>query len=393
MGLIRQLRPGMDLSKVTLPTFILEPRSFLEKMTDFLNHAELFHAISTTADPEERIIAVVRWYLSGWHIRPKGVKKPYNPILGELFRGHWTHPDGSVTKYLAEQVSHHPPITTALITNRKAGLVVETTVKPKSSFSGNSSSAILQGQLMLHVLGHGETYKMSFPSAVARGIIVGTMLMETVGKVTIEGSNGLRADLDFKAKGWLRGEYNTVAGKIYNGKTQIAAIDGKWDSTINITRTATKEKSVLFSVADSPPQTHVTVPSMDEQDAWDSRKLWAACTAALIKKDYDTATAAKTALEDDQRAAAKARKESGAEIVLKNFHPKAGTSGKDLLYEANCLNISWPYDPATEDKDWTVDGLADGGSSVMGTTGAEVDAAPAAAPTATTTETDAAPAE
>lgn len=37
MSLIGQLRIGMDLSKVTLPTFVLEPRSMLERIT--VSHA------------------------------------------------------------------------------------------------------------------------------------------------------------------------------------------------------------------------------------------------------------------------------------------------------------------------------------------------------------------
>jgi hypothetical protein len=41
MGLIAQLRKGTDLSRVTLPTFVLEPRSLLEKITDFMSHPEL----------------------------------------------------------------------------------------------------------------------------------------------------------------------------------------------------------------------------------------------------------------------------------------------------------------------------------------------------------------
>lgn len=39
--LLKQLRPGMDLSKVVLPTFILEPRSFLEKLTDYYYHCDI----------------------------------------------------------------------------------------------------------------------------------------------------------------------------------------------------------------------------------------------------------------------------------------------------------------------------------------------------------------
>ena len=41
MGIISQLRKGSDLSKVTLPTFVLEPRSMLERITDFMSHPEL----------------------------------------------------------------------------------------------------------------------------------------------------------------------------------------------------------------------------------------------------------------------------------------------------------------------------------------------------------------
>jgi hypothetical protein len=31
----------MDLSKVTFPTFVLEPRSMLERITDFMAHPDL----------------------------------------------------------------------------------------------------------------------------------------------------------------------------------------------------------------------------------------------------------------------------------------------------------------------------------------------------------------
>jgi hypothetical protein len=41
MGIIAQLRKGSDLSKVTLPTFVLEPRSMLERITDFMSHPDL----------------------------------------------------------------------------------------------------------------------------------------------------------------------------------------------------------------------------------------------------------------------------------------------------------------------------------------------------------------
>ena len=36
MHIISQLRPGADLSRVVLPTFILEPRSMLERITKYV---------------------------------------------------------------------------------------------------------------------------------------------------------------------------------------------------------------------------------------------------------------------------------------------------------------------------------------------------------------------
>jgi hypothetical protein len=41
MGLIAQLAKGVEVTRVALPTFVLEPRSFTERLTDFMSHPEL----------------------------------------------------------------------------------------------------------------------------------------------------------------------------------------------------------------------------------------------------------------------------------------------------------------------------------------------------------------
>ena len=40
--LLSQVRIGMDLTKVVLPTFILERRSLLEMFADFFSHPDTF---------------------------------------------------------------------------------------------------------------------------------------------------------------------------------------------------------------------------------------------------------------------------------------------------------------------------------------------------------------
>ena len=75
----------MDLTKIVLPTFILERRSLLEMYADFFAHPDIFTDISIKSTPEERMVQVLRWYLSSFSASRKSTvaKKPYNPILGK----------------------------------------------------------------------------------------------------------------------------------------------------------------------------------------------------------------------------------------------------------------------------------------------------------------------
>lgn len=41
LNLIAQLAKGVEVTKVALPTFVLEPRSFTERLTDFMSHPDL----------------------------------------------------------------------------------------------------------------------------------------------------------------------------------------------------------------------------------------------------------------------------------------------------------------------------------------------------------------
>ena len=49
----------MDLTKIVLPTFILERRSLLEMYADFFVHPEIFTDIARKTSQEERMIQVL----------------------------------------------------------------------------------------------------------------------------------------------------------------------------------------------------------------------------------------------------------------------------------------------------------------------------------------------
>ncbi|XP_055645249.1 oxysterol-binding protein-related protein 8 isoform X2 [Toxorhynchites rutilus septentrionalis] len=318
--LVKQVRPGMDLSKVVLPTFILEPRSFLDKLADSYYHADILSKAVLEDDPFTRMKTVVQWYLSGFYKKPKGLKKPYNPILGETFRCYWQHENGSRTFYIAEQVSHHPPISVFYVTNRQDGFCISCSILAKSKFYGNSTSAILEGVATLTLLPRGESYTLTVPYAHCKGILMGTLSMELGGKISIECENtGYKTELEFKLKPFLGGnEYtNLLTGKLKLGKETLATINGHWDGEIRIKDSRSGEESVLFNPTPEVRARRLkrfTVP-MESQGTNESERLWQHVAAAIHRDDQVGATEEKTALEEAQRIAAKERKATCTEWV------------------------------------------------------------------------------
>ncbi|XP_043254038.1 oxysterol-binding protein-related protein 8 isoform X2 [Colletes gigas] len=322
--LMKQVRPGMDLSKVVLPTFILEPRSFLEKLADSYYHADLLSLAVVEDDAFTRMKGVVKWYLSGFYKKPQGLKKPYNSLLGETFRCYWQHLNGSRTFYIAEQLSHHPPISGFYVTNRQDGFTISGTIIAKSKFYGNSTSAVLDGVAILTMLPRGEDYTMTIPYAHCKGILMGTLSMELGGKVHINcEKTGYHTEIEFKLKPFLGGaeQMNLVVGSIRLGKETLATISGYWDGQILITDKRTGQENVFFNPTPEVRRNRLkkyTVP-MEHQDSWESEKLWYDVTQGINQDDQVAATVAKTQLEEAQRERAKERKLKGQEWIPKYF--------------------------------------------------------------------------
>uniref|UniRef100_A0A6Q2ZG92 Oxysterol-binding protein n=1 Tax=Esox lucius TaxID=8010 RepID=A0A6Q2ZG92_ESOLU len=311
--LLKQLRPGMDLSKVVLPTFILEPRSFLDKLSDYYYHANLLSEAAREESAYGRIKQVVRWYLSGFYKKPKGLKKPYNPILGETFRCCWLHPQtDSCTFYIAEQISHHPPISAFYVCNKKDGFCISGSILAKSKFYGNSLSAILDGRARLMLLGRDEEYVITMPYAHCKGILYGTMTLELGGKITIECDNTkYLAELEFKLKPFLGGpsSVNVISGKIQHGDDVLATLDGHWDGEVFLQEKKSGQQEILWNPTPEVRKTRLRrqVVRLDQQGQFESERLWQDVTGAILDRDQNRATQEKFVLEEAQRNEAKER--------------------------------------------------------------------------------------
>ncbi|KAA0199967.1 Oxysterol-binding protein, partial [Fasciolopsis buskii] len=339
LHLLSQLKLGMDLTKIVLPTFILEKRSLLEMFADYMAHPDLYIQITRAPDPESRMIAFVQWYLTTFHAgrKDKICKKPYNPIIGESFHCCWPvdlhvsvndampttdkttvssnssspDPDMEVTLgesnlliYCAEQVSHHPPVTAFYFDCPAYKMELNASLHAKSKFQGMSVSVTMLGKTVLRLGEHNEEYHFAFPTAYARSILT-VPWVELADKVAITcPQTGYSASVTFHTKVrvffrqvlhgfcFLNMNFCLISLWVYhsNSCSSFKQSGRKW--TINVNELGIVPKYVR---------------PIESQRPEESRRLWQHVTAALQAGNIREATERKRELEERQRASEKFR--------------------------------------------------------------------------------------
>lgn len=348
--LLSQVKLGMDLTRVTLPTFILERRSFLEMIADFLAHPDLFTNIPNGANPYERFLNTVRWYLSAFHAGRKSVvpKKPYNPILGEIFQctyefpnEHSAHDEDVATKaevsFVAEQVSHHPPVSAYYAQCIDKNIEAEGWIWTKSRFLGLSVGVNMVGVTTLRLLDFGEEYTMTFPNAYGRSIF-SVPWFELGGKVCIEcKQTGYQFDSEFLTKPFYGGEKHCVSGVIKGpGGKQLCSVDGQWNGIMSLT---IDDNRTTFFDAINSKVIRKRVKPIAQQRPNESRRLWRDVTLHLKQGHVDRATDAKRLLEDKQRKDATTRIETGVKWSPKLFKATSTNPASDWIYINRLSNL------------------------------------------------------
>ncbi|XP_039706726.1 oxysterol-binding protein-related protein 11 [Pteropus medius] len=352
LHLLSQLKLGMDLTRVVLPTFILEKRSLLEMYADFMSHPDLFIAITNGATAEDRMIRFVEYYLTSFHEGRKGAiaKKPYNPIIGETFHCSWRMPKSEVAssvtsnsstqaitnhallseealsqvgsdcytvRFVAEQVSHHPPVSGFYAECAERKMCVNAHVWTKSKFLGMSIGVTMVGEGILSLLEHGEEYTFSLPCAYARSILT-VPWVELGGKVSVNCvKTGYSANITFHTKPFYGGKLHRVTGEVkHNLNTVACRVQGEWNSVLEFTYSNGETKNVdLTKLA----VTKKRVRPLEKQDPFESRRLWKNVTDALRESEIDKATEHKRTLEERQRTEERHRTETGTPWKTKYF--------------------------------------------------------------------------
>ncbi|XP_054162593.1 oxysterol-binding protein-related protein 9-like isoform X2 [Oppia nitens] len=339
--LISQVKIGMDLTKVVLPTFILERRSLLEMYADFFAHPDLFVSITDCVTPQDRMIQVLKWYLSAFHAGRKSsiAKKPYNPVLGEVFKCYWNVPeieqtnrkveDGPISwastsnlTFIAEQVSHHPPISAFYAEHVDKRIMCSAHIYTKSKFLGLSIGVNNLGTGSIYLLDKGEEYVCTFPSAYGRSILT-VPWVELGGPVTITcQQTGYSANIDFLTKPFYGGKKHRINAEVFSPpptKKSIVNVSGEWNGLMTAKWTQSG-KSEVFIDTKAIRIIKKQVNPIGDQESYESRNLWKEVTAALKQHDVIAATNAKFNVEQTQRQLVKERQEKSTKWENRVFH-------------------------------------------------------------------------
>ncbi|XP_005912777.1 oxysterol-binding protein-related protein 1 isoform X2 [Haplochromis burtoni] len=377
---------GMELSKIAMPVVFNEPLSFLQRLTEYMEHTYLIHQANATTDSIERMKCVAAFAVSAVASQWERTGKPFNPLLGETYE---LIRDDLGFRWMSEQVSHHPPVSAFHAEGLKEDFVFHGSIYPKLKFWGKSIEAEPKGVITLELPKYNEAYTWTNPTCCVHNIIVGQLWIEQYGSVEVlNHKTGERCSMTFKPCGLFGKELHKVEGYILDkSKKKLCAIYGKWTECLYTVDPATfdahkktekknpdekkgnKQTSVDEEPEETPPPDTETVQVIPGSELiWkitprpeNSSKFYAFSTfamqlneldkrmegvipptdsrlrpdiCAMEKGDIDLASAEKKRLEEKQRMARKNRTKSTEEWKVRWFQqgPNPHNKAQDWLY-------------------------------------------------------------
>ncbi|XP_016333161.1 oxysterol-binding protein-related protein 2-like isoform X1 [Sinocyclocheilus anshuiensis] len=218
---------GLELSKITMPIVFNEPLSFLQRISEYMEHTYLIQKACSQSDSIERMQTVAAFAVSAVASQWDRTGKPFNPLLGETYE--LTREDQGF-RLISEQVSHHPPISAFHTESLTGDFVFHGSIYPKLKFWGKSVEAEPKGTITLELYKHKEAYTWTNPFCCVHNIILGKLWIEQYGTVEIVNhSTGEKCVLNFKPCGMFGKELHRVEGYIQDkSKKKRCVIYGKW---------------------------------------------------------------------------------------------------------------------------------------------------------------------
>uniref|UniRef100_A0A672FTM3 Oxysterol-binding protein n=1 Tax=Salarias fasciatus TaxID=181472 RepID=A0A672FTM3_SALFA len=222
---------GKDLSKVAMPVQLNEPLNALQRLCEELEYSDLLDMANQTQDPYQRMVYVATFaisaYMSTYH---RAGCKPFNPVLGETYE--CDRPDKGF-RFIAEQVSHHPPVSACHADSRNFTFWQD--VRWKNKFWGKSMEIVPMGTTHVTLPGFGDHYEWNKVTSCIHNILSGQRWIEHYGEMAIKNTNddACQCKITFvKAKSWSSG-VNEIEGVVTDSEGKVVhTMFGKWHESV-----------------------------------------------------------------------------------------------------------------------------------------------------------------
>jgi len=163
---------GKDLSRITLPVGLNQPIGNLQAMAANTEYIQLLERAADEANSLRRLELVTTNMIAGLGVMERNQAKPFNCLLGETFE--------LITptyKFLAEQVSHHPPISAVYVKGKNFTFTGTQGVTPK--FNGRFLS--IEPTHRSYVDIKDEKYEICTPCFSVHNLVFGTTYTDLGG--------------------------------------------------------------------------------------------------------------------------------------------------------------------------------------------------------------------
>lgn len=221
---------GKDLSQISMPVTINEPLNMLQRLCEELEYSELLDSAAECGSPVERMALVAAFAVSAYASSAhRAASKPFNPLLAETYE---CVRDDRGFKFLAEQVSHHPPVSACHASSRRWSFWQEARIKTK--FWGKSMEFQPTGRVHVRLLPGGDHYSWNKVTTCVHNLFGGQRWVDQYGDMHIvcHGTD-ITCKLNFiKASSWSSSRHEVRGAVTCNGSGARLRLAGRWSEAL-----------------------------------------------------------------------------------------------------------------------------------------------------------------
>jgi len=218
---------GKDLTRVAIPVHFNEPLTFLQRLSEDLEYSELLDQASEDGVSQSmKLMYIAVFSCIPYASTARRYSKPFNPLLAETYE--LVREDKGYA-CIAEQVSHHPPVTSMHTEHEKWSYWQEYAMDTK--FRGLYFKVTPTGSVHFKIRGSGEHFSWCKPVTTIHNIIMGNLWNDQEGSICIMNHDtGEKALMHFSPYSKTK-HFTKVKGEVFDktGKVVIN-IEGDWES-------------------------------------------------------------------------------------------------------------------------------------------------------------------